>query len=218
MKKKKYKYFLRLFLVIFILFSINSQLMAQESKIKQFRKLNFPVKWWAITHPFVVTKAFEISNIAKQAAIQKEKDIDLDGDYAGGQVDAFRHGYWMSMLSKDIGARKARKLGRAYERSNKIDFKKKILEDRYLPDYMSSEMDLHNNEVGIKIGLENSNITNLDLSLVVKNAVLNGEFVIIKKNKNGEFLNSLNKIIPKDEYYGKWYSPKTIVPSNYEKP
>lgn len=204
--------------LLFIFFSINSQIMSQESKLKQFTKLHFPVKWWVITHPFVASKAFEISTIARQTALKKELDKDLDGDYAGGQVDAFRHGFWMAMLSIEISEKKARKLGQAYEKSNYIDFKKKILEDKYLPDFMSSKMDLANNETGIKIGLQNKSKNNLELCELVKKAILNGEFKIIKKNKAGQFLSSQDKIIPKNEYKGKWYTPKILVPSNYERP
>jgi hypothetical protein len=202
----------------FILFSINSQAMSQESKIKQFMDLHFPVKLWVITHPFVVTKSLQISNIARDAAKEREYDPDLDGDYAGGQVDAFRHGFWMAVLTKEIGAKKARKLGRAYEKSNYIDFKKKILEDKYLPDFISSKMDLQNNEVGIKIGMFNKFRTYSELNEIVKKSVLSGDFYVVKKDKEGRFLSSLDKIIPESEYFAKWYTPKTLVNSNYERP
>lgn len=212
------KAFYRNFTVFLIFFSINSHIMAQESLFNQFRKLHYPVKWWVITHPFTVKKAFVISATAKESAIQNEQDPHFDGDYAGGQVDAYRHGFWMSMLARDLGERRARSLGKAYEKSNYIDFKKKILEDKYLSCIVSSQMDLHNNEQGIKIGLQNENLNDQKLSQIVKIGVLKGDFVVIKKNSKGQFLDSKNKIIPDEEHLGKWYSSKTLVPSNYERP
>ena len=136
--------------------------MAQESYFKQYKKLNFSVKWWVITHPFVVKKAFKISILARNTAKKLKSDSNLDGEYAGGQTDAFRHGYWMALLTQTIGARKALQLGKAYERSNKTDFKKKVLEDNYLPDFMSCKMDLLNNKKGAKLGKQNINASKSD--------------------------------------------------------
>ncbi len=209
---------LKRFIIFFCFFSITSHSMAQESYLKQFRKLNFPVKWWVITHPFVVKKAFRISNFARTKANELKNDSVLDGDYAGGQVDAFRHTYWMTLLTQEIGSRKALKLGKSYERGNKTDFSKKIFEDNYLPDYMSCKMDLLNNEIGIKIGRQNINASKIELKSIVIEAILEGKMFIIKKNKEGKFLSETNRVIPDEEHLGKWHSPKTLVPSNYIRP
>jgi len=192
--------------------------MAQESLYKRFTELHYPVKLWVITHPFVAKKAMTLSLEARNEAEQRIEDPDLDGDFAGGQVDAFRHVFWMSYLTANIGPRKARKLGQAYERSNKIDFKKKILEDRYLPDFMASEMDLENNETGIRLGIENIVASKNELIQKAKQTVLEGKAVIIKKNIDGQFLNSLGEIIPPEEHLGLWFSSKALVPSNFKRP
>ena len=60
-----------------------------------------------------------------------------------------------AVLSSQIGSKKARALGLAHERGNKKAFEKNILEHGVLPDSVSMEMDLWNNEVGILIGRDN---------------------------------------------------------------
>jgi len=42
----------------------------------------------------------------------------LDGDASGGQVDAFRHAYWMARLHQEIGKRAAFSLGKSHEKEN----------------------------------------------------------------------------------------------------
>ena len=201
---------------LLLIISLSLQSMAQESKFHKFRSLNFPVKWWAITHIFVVNKAFKISTKAQYTADESDAASGLDGQFSGGQTDAFRHGYWMAMLAREIGERRARSLGKAYERNNKADYRKGRLEDKYLPDFISSKMDLYNNEVGIKIGLANKNLPDDELIKLVKKNVIEGKMQIVKRNEKGEFLSNSGKVIPKEEYFSKWYTPKTLVKSNWK--
>lgn len=60
-------------------------------------------KWWVIWHPFKAKKALEISIDTKRVSDSIRKTNLLDGDYAGGQIDAFRHAYWMARLRIEIG-------------------------------------------------------------------------------------------------------------------
>ena len=178
--------------------------------------LHYPVQLWVMLHPFTSYNAFKISSAVQIIAEETIKDTTLDGDYAGGQVDAFRHGLWMSSLTQKIGARRARSLGKAYEKSNEIDYHKGELEDNFLPDYMSSQMDLKNNEVGILVGKENKKLPQKKLISLIKSKVLEGKFYKIKKNCEGKFLSKDNRVLKDEEYKGHWYSPKTLVKSNYK--
>jgi len=201
-----------------VIFSLSLPVMAQESIYKRFTALHFPVKLWVLTHPLKAQTALGVSTEVREEAVRRTDDPDFDGDYAGGQVDAFRHVFWMSYMASVIGVRPARSLGRAYERSNKIDFKKKLLEDNYLPDFVTSEMDYRNNEVGLKIFMQfpdNQKDFYIEKS---KKAVLSGEASIVKKNSEGKFLTYENRIISEDEYLGKWFTPKTLVKSNFVRP
>jgi len=189
---------------------------AQKSTLKKFLKLHLPEKIWVLSHPFVAGKANIISENAYKIAEEKLSDPDLDGDGSGGQVDAFRHALWMAMLTQEIGAWRARRLGIAHEKSNETDFKNKTLEEGFLPNFVSCQMDLQNNELGIDIAKKNKTCTQTELIEIVKKKVIEGQAVKIKKNKNREFLDSQGKIIPKQNYLGKWYSPKTLVRSDFQ--
>lgn len=193
------------------------QSTAQQSVIKKFLQMHLPEQIWVITHPFIAKKAWTITKEAKAIADSMAHDRELDGNIAGGQVDAFRHAFWMASLVQEIHPRKARKLGIAHEKGNYIDFKKKTLEEGQLPDSVSCEMDMKNNEAGIAIGKENRDMSQEKLIGRVKNAVLSGELWVIKKDSKGNFLDWNGNIIPPEDYLGKWNNPKCLVPSNFKK-
>lgn len=195
--------------IFFLLLFLNST--AQESAFQKFKKLSSPEKWWVIWHPFVAKKANQISIGARETSEQIKKDSTLIGNGNGQQIDAFRHAYWMASLTQKIGWRRAKKLGKAHEKGNYKDFKKRRTEDDVIPDKISSEMDLHNNLIGIKIGKRNSG---LNLKEIIIEAIKNGECKIIKKDKNGNYIDCEGNIIISKELKGKWENNKCLVNSN----
>lgn len=195
-----------------------SPIMAQQSAFKKFNQQLRPLKWWAITHPFTVKKALSISEAAEKKALQMIADPDLDGDYAGGQIDAFRHAYWMAKLTHAIGERKALSLGRAHERANYIQFKRKMLEEKYLPCNKSKQMDLKNNQIGANIGIAYGSSPDERIVSIVKQAVLNGDLWILAKNNAGKFIDCNANPIPDQQWKGLWHNPKCVVKSNTPKP
>ncbi len=200
------------FILLLTMLSLN--VGAQDGLIRRFLNLRYPEKIWAVTHPFVVRKAFRISSGVLKVTNEMIKNPELDGDFSGGQVDAFRHGLWMASLTQAIGARKAYRLGVAHEKCNRIDFEKRVLEEAHLPDSISSAMDLNNNKVGIEIGKQNPKASQTELIEIVKKAVLEGKFVVIKKDTQGNFLDWQDKVIENERLLGKWFNDKILVPSN----
>ena len=196
--------------ILLVLFFTITVSMNAQSHLKSFFELSGPKRTWVIFHPFVAKKTLKISEFTrletKNVIIQKF----LKGNGNGGQVDAFRHAFWMASLTAEIGWRKARKLGVAHEKGNYKDYKKRRNEDGEIPDKVSSEMDLFNNDVGIKIGKNNSE--NLKNSVI--NAVLEGKCKIIRKDTRGNFLDNKGKIISKESLKGKWENQKCLVWSN----
>jgi len=183
--------------------------------IAKFREIPRPEKVWALTHPFVAAKAWRITREVQVIANQMLDDPDLDHDANGGQCDAFRHGFWMASLSLKIGAWKALSLGKAHERSGFLDYKKRRNEDGAIPDRVGGEMDLKNNEIGVSIARANRKVTQERLIQIVKNAVLNGKFWVIKKDKFGNFVDWEGNVLLKADYQGKWDNKKCLVPSNF---
>lgn len=190
------------------------RLPAQSSIFTQFRSISCPEKIWVIAHPFKAKKAFKITGDV-QLKVDSIKHTGIIGiDDSGGRLDAFKHAYWMAKLTLAIGCRRANKLGIAHEKGNKIQFQKHQLEDAALPDSMSSVMDLHNNEQGIKAVSECKNCADEEVQKIIMNSLNNGSLRVLKKDKQGNFLNCEGAILILKEWYGKWNIPKCLVSSN----
>ncbi|SDS55154.1 hypothetical protein SAMN05216503_3423 [Polaribacter sp. KT25b] len=204
------KYIAFLFLVFTI--SVNSQ-----SNFKKFFKLSGPIKSWVLFHPFKATKALKISEEASKVSDSIKKTNLLDGDDSGGQVDAFRHAYWMARLHQEIGESAARSLGKAHEKENYLTFKKWQLEEGVVPDEISSKMDLYNNEQGLKLISRESKVSKKGLIYRVLNAIKEGEMKIIKKDEKGDFLTCDGNLILKESLKGKWENNKCLISSEKNK-
>lgn len=199
-------------LIISLLF-INSITYAQKKK-GGFKSLSSPEKCWVLLHPFKAKKAYKISINAQKTSDSISNSNTLDQDRNGGQVDAFRHAYWMATLAKEIGKNSAKSLGKAHEKGNYKQFKKNKNEDGTIPDEPSSEMDLFNNTVGINIYKENKKASNLEIiALIIKN-IHTGNLKVIKKDNLGNYEDCSGKEINLTKYKGKWENPKCIINSN----
>ena len=205
----------KLFLFIFLLISFST--FSQESAFQKFKKISCAEKRWVLFHPFIAKKVMQISDEAQKISKQMLNDKDLDGDGNGGQVDAFRHTFWMASLTKEVRWRAVLKLGKAHEKGNKKYFKKHKLEDGTIPDFASCEMDYLNNDIGIVIGNEQDTLSQTQLIDFIKQEILDGKMYVIKKDSLGNFLNCEGVILKKEDLQGKWLNDKCIVKSNYRK-
>jgi len=203
-------------LVTLFLFFNNTMGIAQNQLVKKFMELHAPEKWWIIMHPFSAKKAWKITAEARQVTAEIKNDPDLDGDDNGGQVDAFRHAFWMASLAQEISVRSARRLGKAHEKGNKIDYERLKTEEGMIPDLPATQMDLKNNEVGLEIGKSYPTATRPELITLVKQAALAGKLVKIKKDKSGNDLDWQGNPIPYSEWHGKWVNTKCLVASDYK--
>lgn len=149
---------------------------------------------------------------ARKTTAEVKQQKLLKGEGNGDQVDAFRHAYWMALLTFEIGERRARKLGKAHEKGNFQQFKKGKTEDGVLPDKISSEMDLFNNELGIEIS---KTIKTEKLIELIINKVKSGYAKIIKQDQEHHFLDIEGNIIPNEELLDKWENRKVLVSSDY---
>lgn len=203
-----------IFLLILIFNSI--VIFAQESsRWHTFKKLSRPEKCWVISHIFVANKAYKISSFVRSVTDSLKKSNILDGDADGGQVDAFRHSFWMAMLVKEMHWEKALKLGKAHEKGNYLQFKKRKSEVATLPDKIACEMDLWNNGVGINLGKIYFDVSPDSLKLIIIDEIINGRMKVIYKNKKGDSLDIDGNIIPFDEWNGKWENSRVMIFSDY---
>ena len=198
--------------LILLISIFSSSLYGQHSACENFKKLSCPEKRWVVFHPFVAKKAWQLSLEARTVTAEVKQQQILKGIGNGDQLDAFRHTYWMARLAQEIHWRKAKRLGKAHEKGNYRQFKKGKLEDDVLPDKISSEMDLFNNQVGIDLG---KSMKGKELKNDVIQIVQEGKCKIIKTDANGNFLDEQNNIIPAEELKGKWENRKILVNSDY---
>ena len=202
------KYFL------FFLFLVVCLESYSQSKTAQFFKLSTPEKCWVIFHPFKAKRAFFSMKEALKTTDSISR-VDLIGkDLNGGQLDAFKHSYWMAISSQTIGERASKKLGKSHEKGNFRSFKKGKKEDGFLPDQSSSEMDLYNNEIGLKIAKKHLDQSKFEIILTVIDEVKTGSMKILKKDCIGNFLTCSGKIIPKESLKGKWENKKCLIDSD----
>lgn len=187
---------------------------AAQSSFKQFQMLSRPEKCWVISHPFVAMKAIKTTKAVLLTVDSIKKTNIIGIDMNGGKVDAFKHAYWMLSLTDKIGKGRSLKLGKAHEKGNYLEFKKKKLEDKILPDSVSSEMDLRNNRVGAE-SLKMLKTSN-DMLKVILEALNEGRLFIIKKDKQGNYLYCDGTFIDTNVWAGKWNIPKCLIPSDKE--
>ena len=203
----KFIFFL-LFIVLFPFY------FSAQSLCKQFLSLSKPEKNWVIAHPFISKKAFRITIEVQKVVDSIKRSGTIGVDNNGGKLDAFKHAYWMASTANSIGSKKAKKLGKAHEKGNYLQYKKHELEESILPDSVSSEMDLKNNEVGISLIEKHKKLSPQVIQKKVLTALHEGKLTIIKKDESGHYLNNDGTKIPMDEWVEKWGIPKCLVPSN----
>jgi hypothetical protein len=200
--------------VVLLLLVLGAGLPMQgQSRWQSFKTLTGPERCWVVGHLWVAGKAQRVSNHALVLADSVGKMPYMDGNWNGGLVDAFRHGIWMTLLTREIGPKKAARLGRAHEKGNYRMWKKGKLEDGALADAAASEMDLWNNQRGIEIAGENPKAAENLLIISVVHALWAGRMRIISQDSAGNFLDKNGDIIPEEKWKGLWENPRCLVKS-----
>lgn len=199
-------------LIIFLCFFLSLNLLAQN-KERGYSALSSPEKWWVISHPFKAKKAFKISLRALEVADSIRQKNTIGKDNNGGKLDAFKHAFWMASLSHHIGSKSAIKLGKAHEKGNYKSFLNGNPEDGILPDKISSDMDLFNNQAGSLIASNYSEASEIHLIKRTIELLNKGGLRIIKKDKN-IFLTCLGQPIQEESLIGTWENDKCLIPSN----
>ena len=184
--------------ITILFFSFCTQAISQPPSFKQ---ISCPEKRWVIFHPFVAKKAYRISIEARSISKQMESDSLLDKDADGGQVDAFRHAFWMGRLAQKMNWRKVNRLGKAHERGNFLDFKKQRTGEETFSDSIAGAMDLFNNNIGIDAGKYNKSLSAEEMK-------------IISKDEHGTSLDCEKHPVDLKFYKGKWIIPRCLVNSD----
>lgn len=201
--------------LLIIAFTLLTQLSPAQSNFRRFFRLSGPEKCWTLTHPFKAGKAYKLTAHVRQLIDSLQQQAYPDSFSHGGKLDAFRHAYWMAILTQGIGHRASRKLGNAHEKGNYKQFRKNIGEDGIVQDSSAVIMDLHNNKTGIQYALENPDATPTTLQDLLLRALHNGELRILQRNASGQ-LQRCDGSIPSTENRSRkeWNLGYCIIPSN----
>lgn len=198
--------------LVFVFF-LSTGALAQ-SAAASFFELSGPEKYWAITHFIKAKKAFKITEEALRKTDSVGKTDLVDTDMNGGQLDAFKHSYWMARLTMGIGKKAALRLGEAHEKGNYQDFRNSKKEDGRVPDKIASEMDLQNNMVGADLASYAVFEMDQELIQVIAEEIRSGKMTIIKKDREGNFLDCSGNRLPPEKMNGKWETSKCLVKSD----
>ncbi len=203
------KFMLSCFLGMLIL-----QPLFAQKEIKGIRSLRWSQKVWVMKHPFVALPAYRLTKRVLGVTNQKKSDSILDGDANGGQVDAFRHSFWMAMLAQKIAYNKVIALGLAHEKDDYRNYKRDLIEDGSPGDSLASLMDKINNKAGADIGHANRSCSERELEDLICKAIKDGKMVVLWKDTKQNYLTCQGDVLSMEEYKGHWFKPKCIKASN----
>ncbi|MFZ5904485.1 MAG: DUF6973 domain-containing protein [Chloroflexota bacterium] len=124
----------------------------------------------SINDPLLALKMWMMQQDALNAA-EAQFPNDLDGIW-NDPGDAFRHAYWSALITREYGAEFASEFTTAHETeySDQWDAREQAF------------MDLHNNEVGIRIAITVPNLSNQQLQDKIIEALRAGELYVWDRN------------------------------------
>lgn len=197
-----------------MLICFGSLFMFSQNNFSKFTKLSGPKKWWVVFHPFKAKVSLEISNETKEVTKAILKSNIIGKGKSGGRVDAFRHAFWMARLTQVIGRKAAKSLGKAHEKENYQYYLENKLEDGFIPDKASMDMDLFNNDIGLSLVKKGEEVSKKEIINRVIKAINKGDMLMIKKDRKGRFLSCEGKVITNKELQGKWLNNKCLISTN----
>ena len=206
---------MRMILLLIWVTFISLQTTAQNNDV-HYGDLSSKEKRWAMLHPRAAKKVKKIIPEVRTEVRLRISEGKIDSLIHGGQADAYRHALWMALTAKHIGDKKARKVGQMHEEGNKTYFYKSIKEDDSLQDSISCQMDLLNNDLGIAYGIGYKDKSDEEINELILNGILAGEFFMLFRNKQNEFLDCEgNIVVNKNRIADKrWYLPYCLVATN----
>ena len=203
--------------IICLFITLKTEIIFGQPKIKYNLYFKWPLIKWSFLYPLKVKKTIRTVKKTLNEVENVKNDSITDNDNNGGQLDAFKHAYFMALLTKNIGFKPAKKFGIAYEITNYKTYKKSKKKNNNLNyyDYKSCLMDYLNNNVGLTIGITYKNLNEDDIKKVVLDYLFSGKLYILLKDDYNNFLDCNNCII--DISKNDWFTNKCLVPSNQKK-
>ncbi len=171
----------------------SSTVLSAEAKVPKY---GFNEYVWAFCHPLKVGKAYRISKLVGEITDSIEVNSILTGR-SGGNLDAFKHCLWSSMLTNQLGPRAAKKLCEAHESANFKSFKR----GKSNSSYEHSLMDSLNNNIGLSIFVE---LQENEIRILVDSAITllkTGSLTCLSIDELGNYLDCKGNIIVDDKLW-----------------
>lgn len=202
---------MKLFLILMLMIPV---VLHGQGKASGFFSLGAAEKWWVITHPFRAGRAFRAMQETRVRVDSLYTTGVFDRWIHGGRLDAYRHTYWMAITGSRVGVRAARRLGRAHERSNYRDYLKGKTEEGILADATATEMDLHNNEAGLLLGMAYRQERISDLHINITELMKSGQLRMLKMDEQGRLLDCQGRVCARYENTAnQWKLPVCLIPT-----
>src|SRR6218665_2728554 len=106
-----------------------------------------------------------------------EKDVE------GGVQNAIRHTLWQALLTRDVGAKAASRIGNVHETTTNVDLNQRVFKNETDEHDADRTIDLLNNQIGRSIGEQNKDADNITTA----------KSVITEYYKNGLYTMAGNK-------------------------
>jgi hypothetical protein len=182
-----------------------------------FFRVSHQEQLWALSHPFIAGEAYRLTQRTNEIVDSLKIHVLNDTLDCDGLADATRHTLWMALLSSNIRAKAACKLGCSHELANYQTYQQNLLNGGCIHDSVSAAMDIHNNTVGLKIGIRLKGASEKEVIKAVLNSIHKGECLFILSNAAGFFLDENNQPIPNENLESRWFTARILVPTNYVK-
>jgi RHS repeat-associated protein len=184
--------------IIAAAYYISSKIMEKSEGNAAVRTVGYsmrhPVNAFKTNGPFLtnhndVATNFQV-NIGKALGV---KNVE------GGVQNAIRHTLWQALLTKDMGAKAASRIGNAHETTTNVDMNQRVFKGVTAKDDADRTIDLLNNQIGRSIGEQNKDADNVTTAkAVVTEYYKNGLYTMTGNDKDGYKIQKTK--LTKDQY------------------
>lgn len=202
-----------LFSLLLLLF-FSQDVVYSQSKVREFFSLSLYERLWVFRYPHYASRAYDISREAIDIVDSLSVPVLDDTLVCDGVLDAARHTLWMALTVREIGPRAACRLGCAHELD---DYRNHQETHKCLHDSVAGYMDIHNNKVGLRIGIALKEAPKITVIKAVLDSLAEGNCVKVLSNDKGEFLDINHEPIPMEQLQGRWNTDRVLIPTSLKK-
>ncbi|MDI9312804.1 MAG: hypothetical protein QM535_21520 [Limnohabitans sp.] len=149
--------------------------------------MRHPVNAFKVNGPFITNH----NDIATNFQVNIGKAIGVK-NVVGGVQNAIRHTLWQALLTQDMGAKAASRIGNAHETKTNVDLNQRIFKNdpASIKDIAKEDadrtIDLLNNKIGRMIGEQNKDADNITtVKAVVTEYYKNGLYTMTGNKEDG---------------------------------